>query len=174
MIRRPPRSPLFPYPTLFRSQVMPLALVLAAGWVHVLSFEEIAGEIAQSLNILESELHDLPERQRSVRAAFDYSWKRLSTEEQQVFMRLSVFRGGFTRRAARAVAGADLRTLRALVNQSFVAAGQDGRYEIHDVLRQYAAEQLARAPEAVTRIHELHCAYYTNFLYDRREDVMTG
>src|SRR3712207_6932284 len=78
MIRRPPRSPLFPYPTLFRSQGMPLALVLAAGWVHVLSFEEIAGEIAQSLDILESELHDLPERQRSVRAAFDYSWKRLS------------------------------------------------------------------------------------------------
>ena len=81
-------------------QGMPLAIVLAAGWLELLSLEEITEEISHSLDILESETRDLPERQRSVRAAFDYSWKRLAPPDQRVLEKLSVFRGGFSRRAA--------------------------------------------------------------------------
>jgi predicted ATPase len=143
-------------------QGMPLALVLAAGWLDMLSFAEIAAEIAQSLDILERQAHDLPERQRSVRATFDYSWRRLGEAERRAFKWLSVFRGGFTRAAARAVAGADLRSLRTLVDKSFITAGED-RYEIHELLRQYAAELLRQSPEEAMAVEHGHARFFAGF-----------
>ena len=151
-------------------QGMPLALVLAAGWLEVLSFREIADEIAQSLDFLESQARDMPERQRSVRATFDYSWNRLPAEERQTFIRLSVFRGGFTRQAALSVAGAGLRALRTLANKSLISVGRDERYEIHELLRQYAEEQLELAGEA-DRARDTHSSYYLDALHNREADL---
>ncbi|UCC75796.1 MAG: GNAT family N-acetyltransferase, partial [Anaerolineales bacterium] len=124
-------------------QGMPLGILLAAAWVGVLTPVEIASEIGQSLDFLEAQLRDLPQRQRSMRAVFDHSWRLLSEREREVFQRLSVFRGGFTRQAARQVAGASLRQLRALVEKSLLQRDPQGRYGVHDLLRQYAAQRLA-------------------------------
>ena len=105
---------------------MPLALVLAAGWVDVLSLQQIAAEIKHGIDILETEMRDVPERHRSVRATFDLTWGRLTDGEQCALMRLSVFRGGFTVEAAQAVADADVRNLRKLANQALVQVSPDG------------------------------------------------
>jgi predicted ATPase len=130
-------------------QGMPLGLLLAAAWVEMLSLQEIAEEISQSLDFLETELRDVLERQRSIRVVFEYSWNLLSEEERVVFARLSVFRGGFTRQAAQTVAGASLRHLMTLLNKSLLWRKPDsGRYEIHELLRQYAEQQLVAAAEA--------------------------
>jgi hypothetical protein len=101
-----------------------------------------------------------------VRATFDYSWSRLAPQDQQVFMKLSVFRGGFTRRAAETVTGASLWTLRTLVNRSFLSASQEGRYEIHELLHQYAEEKLEASGEA-EESRDAHGAYYLNALAGR-------
>jgi predicted ATPase/DNA-binding SARP family transcriptional activator len=154
-------------------QGMPLALVLAAGWLEVLSFKEIADEIAQSLDFLDGHMRDLPDRQRSVRAAFEYSWKRLAASDQQAFSRLSVFRGGFTRQAAQRVAGANLRTLRTLVGKSLISIRQGARYQIHKLLRQYGEEQLVASGEAA-RIRDLHSDYYLALLSEREADLKGG
>jgi predicted ATPase len=115
---------------------MPLALELAASWVDMLPLAEIAAELQQGLDFLAVEMRDLPERHRSVRAAIDYSWRRLTEEEQEAFAKLSVFRGGFTREAARAVAGADLRQIGRLVKKSFLQYDQnDNRYRVHELMR---------------------------------------
>lgn len=95
---------------------MPLAIELAASWVPVLS----CAEIARNLDLLATELRDIPRRHRSIRAVFDHSWQLLTDHERDVFMRLSVFRGGFTRAAAETAAGVSLRTLSALVGKSLV------------------------------------------------------
>jgi DNA-binding SARP family transcriptional activator/predicted ATPase len=145
-------------------QGMPLALVLAAGWLEALSLEEIAGEIAQSLDILETELQDLPERQRSVRAVFDYSWSRLSPEQQQAYVILSVFRGGFERQAAQAVAGADLKTIRVLLNKSWLHRDASGRYQVHELLRQFAQEKLAADRSLWEQARSQHSNYYAGIL----------
>ncbi|MGB7873302.1 MAG: LuxR C-terminal-related transcriptional regulator, partial [Anaerolineales bacterium] len=122
---------------------MPLAIELAAGWMNVLSPEELASEIQQSLDILTSEMRDIPERHHSMRAVFDQSWSLLTQAEREVFMRLSVFRGGFTREAGQAIAGASLQFLAGLVNKSFLRHDPtSGRFEIHELLRQYAHEHL--------------------------------
>ncbi len=139
---------------------MPLALVLAAGWVDILTLPEIAPEIKSSLDLLESEMRDLPERQRSMRATFDYSWRRLSEDEQTVFKQLSVFRGSFTRESAQAIAGASLKILAGLVNKSLVRTSANGRYDIHELLRQYGEEHLLARQADYERVHDQHCDYY--------------
>ena len=90
---------------------MPLAIELAAAWVRVLSCQQIAQEIERSLDFLKASARDLPERHRSLRAALDHSWNLLSVEEQMVFKRLSVFRGGFRREAAQNAAGPAWKSL---------------------------------------------------------------
>jgi predicted ATPase len=140
---------------------MPLAIRLAAAWVALLSPAEIAAEIGRSLDLLETDVRDVPERQRSMRAVLDHSWRTLTGREQEVMGALSVFRGGFTREAAEQVAGATLRDLMALVNQSLLHRTAAGRYEIHELARAYAAEKLSAQPERWEGAHEEHSAYYT-------------
>ena len=138
----------------------PLAILLAAAWIEVLTPHEIADEIGHSLDFLESEMHDLPERQRSLRAVFEYSWALLSDQEQSLFARLSMFRGGFTRDAAMTITGANLRALTVLVNKSLLRRDhKSGRYEVHELLREYASEKLTQST-AVTASFTAHSRYY--------------
>jgi predicted ATPase/DNA-binding SARP family transcriptional activator len=143
---------------------MPLAIVLAAAWMDVLSPGQIAGELERSVTFLQGELRDLPERHQSMVAAFDVSWGMLSETEQEAFAALSVFRGGCTREAAEAVAGADLETLRALVLKSFLTCDEHGRYQVHELLRQYAGTKLRGRPEAWERARGRHCSYFAEYL----------
>lgn len=126
----------------------PLAIELAASWVGVMTCEGIAQEIRTSLDFLNSRLRDVPERHRSVRGLFNTSWNLLTPEEQAVFMRLSVFRGGFAAREARHVAGASLEELRALMDKSLMRGDGHGRFELHELIRQYAGEKLAASGQA--------------------------
>jgi predicted ATPase len=151
---------------------MPLAIELAAAWLHILNVEEIAEELAKGLDILATEARDAPERHRSIRTVFDHSWSLLEPIEQEIFMRLSVFRGGFTRDAAQKVAGATLQQLAGLVNKSFLSHIPDsGRLQVHELLRQYAQEKLEESLEAMTSAQEAHGAYFAGFMQQRREDL---
>ncbi|MFL7811490.1 MAG: tetratricopeptide repeat protein, partial [Anaerolineae bacterium] len=150
---------------------IPLALLLAAAWLRALSPAEIAAEVEQGIDILASEGRDVPERQRSMRAVFDHSWRLLDAHQQQVLAALSVFRGGCTREAAQEVTGALTRDLMALVDRSLLQHTRAGRYEMHELLRQYAAERLTGSSR-YTDVHDRHAAYYTRVLkegYERYE-----
>ena len=87
---------------------MPLGLELAASWVRVLPLSNIAEEIEQNFHLLSADHYDLPERHRSMQAALDASWRRLSSEQKFAFQVLTIFGDGFTRPAALEVAGATL------------------------------------------------------------------
>ena len=100
---------------------------------------------------------DVPPRQRSIRAVFDRSWNLLSEREREVFSALSVFRDGFTWWAAQQVSGASLRELMALMDKSLLQRTPAGRYEIHELLRRYAAEKLEQTPVASAVAHERQC-----------------
>ncbi len=150
---------------------MPLGILLAAAWVEMFSLPEIAAEISQSLDFLETELRDVPDRHRSIHAIFDSSWNQLSATEREIFMKLSVFRGGFKQPAAQAVAGASLRALVALVNKSLLRRDPtSGRYETHELLRQYAGEQLEAAGQA-DQTRNAHCTYYAKFMHQRQTEI---
>src|SRR5262249_46749904 len=108
---------------------MPLALELAAAWVRVLPCDEIALEIEHSLDILETSARNVEPRHRDIRAVFEPTWERLTDDEQAVFRKLAVFRGGFTREAAERVAGASRRVLRGLVDKSLLRVDSTSRYD---------------------------------------------
>jgi predicted ATPase/class 3 adenylate cyclase len=140
---------------------LPLGILLAAAWVDMLALSEIAAEIAKNLDFLETETGDAPDRHRSLRAVFDYSYALLSHDERQTFLALSAFRGGFTRQAAQAVAGASLRGLSTLVSKSLIAPSpQTGRYAVHELLRQYAEAELRQDMEPSRNVDEAHAAFY--------------
>jgi predicted ATPase/DNA-binding SARP family transcriptional activator/tetratricopeptide (TPR) repeat protein len=146
---------------------MPLGLELAAAWADMLPLDEIASEIEQSIDFLSADWKDAPERHRSLRAVFDGSWRSLDEFEQRIFRSLSVFQGGFTREAAQAVAGASLRALARLGHKSLLYQ-RGGRYEIHELLRQFGAEQLHLSPKERVAVEERHSAYYLTFVAQRQ------
>ncbi|MBC7813006.1 MAG: hypothetical protein H7175_17750, partial [Burkholderiales bacterium] len=146
---------------------------LAAAWVEMLSLKEIADEVAQNLDFLETESHDAPDRHRSVRAVFDHSWQLLTPDERITFTRIAVFRGRFTRQAGQTVTGAGLRQLMALVNKSLLKRDPDsGVYQVHEILRQYAEQKLASSGED-SEIRAAHSDFYLNMLASFRKEFQS-
>jgi predicted ATPase/DNA-binding SARP family transcriptional activator len=140
---------------------MPLAIELAAAWVRAMRAEEIEERLQSNLDILATTLRDVPSRHRSLRAVFEQSWDLLSEEERMLFCRLSVFRGGFTVRAAEKIALATLPLLVALRDKSllYTQADEKLRYAMLEPLRDYALEQLSVLKEAET-LRRAHALYY--------------
>ena len=150
---------------------MPLGIELAAAWVRTLSCQQIAREIEQSLDFLSTSARDLPSRHRSMRAVFDHSWKLLSAEEQSVLSQLSIFQGGFAREAAEQIAGAQLFSLSSLVTKSLIRRSGETRYDLHELIRQYAADRLAEHRQIRKKVQERHARYYMNYVCDRDVDL---
>ena len=146
-------------------QGMPLGILLAAAWIDMMPIHEIADEITDSLDFLETEMGNIPDRHRSIRAVFEYSWRLLSDTERDLFTKLSVFKGGFQRDAARTVAGASIRDLANLVNKSLLTADREsGRYSVHELLRQYAQDYLEQDATAHTETRDAHATYYATMM----------
>jgi DNA-binding CsgD family transcriptional regulator/tetratricopeptide (TPR) repeat protein len=134
---------------------MPLGLELAATWLRAMTCAQIAAQMATSLDFLATPMHDVPERHRSARTVFEHSWKMLSATEQTVLRRLSVFRGGFDVEGAGKVTGASIFVLASLVDKSLIRLNAAGRYDLHELLRQFAADKLNEMSETevTTRDH---------------------
>ncbi len=144
---------------------MPLAIELAAGWIRVLSAQDLRDEIRRNLDILSTTDPEVDERHRSMRAVLDSSWQWLGEQERVVLARLGVFIAGFTREAARSVAGADLSILASLTEKSLVqripAALGGTRYQIHELVRLDAWErQIAQDRLAAEDVHARHCDHF--------------
>jgi predicted ATPase/DNA-binding SARP family transcriptional activator/Tfp pilus assembly protein PilF len=134
---------------------MPLAIELAAPWVRVLPVAEITSEIGKSIDLLARD-GVAPDRQRSVRASFEHSWRLLNALEQRCLSQLAVFAAPFTREAAEQVAAARLPVLVALSDKSLLRAQDDGRFSLHPLLRQ-CARGMASDDEVAQR---RHCDYF--------------
>lgn len=139
---------------------VPLALELAATWTRVMSCEEIVRELGQSLDLLTTATRNLPDKHRSMRASFDHSWRLLSKEEQSALAKLSVFRGGFTREAAREVAETGLSRLASLSDKSLLTVTERGRYDSHPLVCAFCREKLPG--EDVQVVRKRHAEYYSN------------
>jgi tetratricopeptide (TPR) repeat protein len=151
---------------------MPLALELAANSINILSPAELATELAHSLDQLATTMRHIPNRHRSIRAAFETSWQQLSSSEQSVFQKLSTFRGSFSREAAQAVANTSLPILTNLVNKSFIRFRQESkRYETHELMRQFGEEKLMRSDNQTKRTKQRHSAYFAEKLEQWAKEV---
>ncbi|MFN8441615.1 MAG: BTAD domain-containing putative transcriptional regulator [Caldilineaceae bacterium] len=151
------------------SEGMPLGLELAAAAVREQSCVTLAAMLEQGQARLATRLRDLPERHRTMEAVFEHSWCLLSAAEQQVLAALSVFRGGFEIEAAQTVANATPAILVALLDKSWLRRNPNGRYHIHELMRQYASQQLVESGEFGVVQHR-----YTTYFFKWSEEVQTG
>ncbi|GCE14500.1 LuxR C-terminal-related transcriptional regulator [Tengunoibacter tsumagoiensis] len=151
---------------------MPLAIELAAGWLKTLQPSAIAWEIQHNLDILATRSRNLSERHHNIRLVFSHSWQLLSEDERDVFRKVSIFRGEFSREAAQAITRASLHTLAGLIDQSMLRLNAAGHYDIHELLRQYGAEQLDEIgqTEAVQRAY---IDYYLGLLSQLEQNIKT-
>ncbi len=153
---------------------VPLGIELASAWVRQLSCAEIAEELAQGIGFLQTRAGDVPDRHRSLQAVFDHSWALLTTEEQQILAQLTVFRGGFTREAARQVTQTSLWTLTALVDKSLLHREVNGRFGMLEMVRQFAAERLVTLPESWATTQARHAQYFLLLLHQQEARWQTA
>ena len=132
---------------------LPLAIELAAARVKLLGPEQLLERIAQRLDLLKGG-RDADERHATLRATIAWSYDLLTEEEQQLFARLAVFRGGCTLDAAEAVCEADLDTLASLLDKSLVRRRTDAdgeeRFWMLETIREFATERLRSTGEEDT------------------------
>jgi predicted ATPase/DNA-binding CsgD family transcriptional regulator len=132
---------------------LPLAIELAAARVAVLDLASIGEQLDDRFRFLTGGFRTAPQRQRTLRAAVDWSYDLLTTAERQLFDRLAVFAGGFDASGANVVGvgGAVLGThvlelLSRLIDKSLVVAvdlaTEPRRYRMLETLRAYGLEQL--------------------------------
>jgi predicted ATPase/transcriptional regulator with XRE-family HTH domain len=149
---------------------IPLALELAAARIKVLPPQALLARLDKSLAVLTTGAADLPERQRTMRRAIEWSYDLLDESQQRLFRRLAVFVDGWTLEAAQAVCGRDeapfatvLDGLAGLVASSLVVrAGDSGgepRFRLLQLMREYGWERLVAHGEA-SLLRSRHADYY--------------
>jgi predicted ATPase/DNA-binding SARP family transcriptional activator len=152
-------------------QGMPLAIELAASWMEIYSPPEILQEIVRSLDFLQSNWRDLQDRQRCLRAVFDSSWSLLDKTTRPMIKALSVFRSSFTREAAQAIPGVSAKTLLDLTHKSWIQRLSNGRYQIHELLRQFAFEKLESERATFALVMKEYGNYYAAYTARLWEDM---
>lgn len=160
---------------------LPLAIELAAARVNVLAPAQILARLDHRLNLVASTRRDLPDRQRTLRGAIEWSYELLDEPERVVFRRFSIFAGGASLEALLAVVDpqgelpTDLLDLLArLVDRSLIRSQQDAgeaRFEMLETIREYADDKLAEAGEREA-IGDRHAAHYTD-VAEASSDVLT-
>jgi predicted ATPase/class 3 adenylate cyclase len=162
---------------------LPLAIELAAVRVKLLSPAVLLDRLSSRLDLLTGGPRDLPARQQTLRNAIDWDYALLELEEQKLFRRLSVCRGGLSLDAATAVVtaagdvGIDLFDgLDSLVGKSLLrqmpSLENEPRFGMLQTIREYALEILDATDESEPTRHA-HASFYLA-LAERASEKLRG
>lgn len=150
---------------------LPLAIELAAARIKVLDPEALLARLGRRLPLLTAGPRDAPERQRTLRAAIEWSYDLLDQEERTLFARLAVFPATFSLEAAEAVAGADLETLSKLIDESLIKPMDDVRFLMLETIREYGHERLEDSE--IAELRRRHAEHFLE-LAEKAEAELAG
>lgn len=162
---------------------LPLAIELCAARIRVMPLEEIRRRLGDSLRLLTAGGESLPSRQRTLRAAMDWSYELLSGPERSLFRSLSVFAAGASLEAVENIFSDDTAPRDQIVDlisslsakSLLVAEGGAGgtpRYRLLETLRQYAKSRLDEQGEG-TRLNE-RFGHYFESLAEKAQPALEG
>ncbi len=150
---------------------LPLGILLAASWINAISIQDILTEIQQQAYMLETETLSTLFQYKGFGYVFQRSWDQLAPHQRDVFMRLAVFRGNFTRDAAAHVAGASPRILSILVNKAMIEWDPlHKHYRIHRLFRQFGQFQL-QTTGIEDSVKEIHFNFFLAFTQTGQEQL---
>ncbi len=141
---------------------MPLGIILATNWLDVYPLAQIVKEIQTGIDFLATDYRGTKQRHQSMRAVFDWTWALLTDAEQNVFMKLSVFRNGFTASAVENIADAKPVVLQSLINKALLHQDTHERYHMHELVRQYAEEKLSENLDVDHQTRNAHAEFYVD------------
>jgi predicted ATPase len=140
-----------------RLDQLPLAIELAAARIKLLPEQALLARLDDKLKLLTGGARDVEPRQRTLRAAIDWSYELLSGDEQALFRRLAVFAGGRSLEAVEAICapkgelnvldGLDSLIDKSLLRQEETEAGKP-RFVMLETIHEYAWEKLEDSGEA--------------------------
>ena len=155
---------------------LPLAIELAAAHADALAVDAIRSRLTDHFELLETDLRDMPVRQRTLRAVIDSSVNLLTDGERRFFIQLGVFAGSFDLDAAAAVSGSSASTAyrltASLIRQSLVVPTPTGRYRLLESLRAYAADALAADP-AIDDLRRRHLGHLIDLMTEADRQIRT-
>lgn len=153
---------------------IPLAIELAAARVRTMSLDEIDRRLDSRFALVTGGYRTAPPRHRTLRALIDWSFDLLTSQEQALLGRVSVFSGGWTLDAAERTCADDLlaepailELLASLVDKSMLIVDEERgemRYGVLETIRQYAAETMDAAQSDVW--HGRHLAWCSKLASD--------
>jgi predicted ATPase len=149
---------------------LPLAVELAAARTKLLDPATLLDRLEHALPILTGGPRDAPERQRTLRAAIEWSHELLDEQARATFRRLAIFVGGCSLEAAEELCQADLDALAALVDLSLLKPIGTDRLIMLETIREYALEQLEASGEA-EELREQHSSMFTELVERARLEL---
>jgi predicted ATPase/DNA-binding SARP family transcriptional activator/Tfp pilus assembly protein PilF len=150
---------------------LPLGVELAAATLCEQGCDDVLETFENNLGALATRMSNFQARHRSLNAAFEVSWERLSPELKVSLSNLAIFLDGFSASAALTVAGANANDLATLVSKSLIRVNQNSRYSIHEAIRQFVRTK--SIPDIHPEIlNENHAIYYAQFLKDQQQALL--
>jgi DNA-binding SARP family transcriptional activator/tetratricopeptide (TPR) repeat protein len=152
---------------------MPLGIELAATWTPMLGLSEIADEIADNFGFLKDHHPGNSSKHNSMKAVFQSSWNLLKENQQEIVLRLSVFRGGFSRQAAQEISRASISDLAILMDRSLLRKNTTAQFELHPIVRQFCREIIVKQVNTWHDIQYRHYLYYSEYLTARVQNLFS-
>ena len=151
---------------------LPLAIEMASARLDMMSEGELLENLNDRFRVLASGSRTVPERQQTMTAAIDWSYRLLTEDEARLFRRLAVFQAGFTMEAARAICAATLPILSGLVQKSMVVADstteRGTRYNLLESHHDFANERLRESGE-LEATQKKHYDYFSSRTWEPME-----
>ncbi len=161
---------------------LPLAIELAAARLPVLGLKGLQERLHDRLRVLGNASRGVPERQRTLRTALEWSHTLLAPAEKTLFARLGVFVGSFDLEAAECVCADDtlqswevVELVSTLLDKSLLSAddADPPRYRLLETPRAFAIEKLDACPDA-RLIRARHAAFMRQRLLAAQEAQWTA
>lgn len=143
---------------------MPLAINLAAWQSRFLPVSKLLEELQKSMDVLQFQAINIPERHRSIQASFENVWSYLSDSRKNALMLLTCFQSPFTAQAAEQIYDVSPTELGEMVNQSLLTWDTEQRYFFHHTIRQYARAKLFLKEEESKRLSNRHAQWFLDHL----------
>jgi non-specific serine/threonine protein kinase len=153
---------------------LPLAIELAAARLRAMSPDQILDRLSDRFTLLTRGSRRAPTRQQTLAWSIGWSYDLCTSEEQQLWGRLSVFSGSFELQAAEEICGYNMGAedfddlVSSLVDKSILLRTEEGgvvRLRLLDTVRDYGRERLEQTGD-YWQLRRRHCDWYRQLARD--------